>query len=46
MNIDVVVPDKDQQELFVLFLVQLDKSKSELKKSIAAIDDVIKSLIN
>lgn len=46
MNIDVVVPNKDQQELFVLFLMQLDKSKSELKKSIAAIDDVIKSLIN
>lgn len=46
MNIDVVVPNKDQQELFVLFLMQLDKSKSELKKSIAAIDDVMKSLIN
>ena len=39
-------PSLSEQMSFVTFVQQLDKSKSELKKSIAAIDDVIKSLIN
>lgn len=39
-------PSLSEQMSFVTFVQQLDKSKLELQKSIAAIDDVIKSLIN
>lgn len=42
----VSVPPKSLQYEFARILQQLDKSKLELQKSIAAIDDVIKSLIN
>ena len=45
-NLQIPVPPIDVQESFVSFVRQLDKSKLELQKSIAAIDDVIKSLIN
>ena len=42
----VPVPNIDDQISFVRILNQADKSKFELRKSIAAIDQVIKSLIN
>lgn len=42
----VPVPSMDEQILFVEVLKQADKSKFELRKSIDAIDQVIKSLIN
>ena len=42
----VPVPSMDEQILFVEVLTQADKSKFELRKSIEAIDQVIKSLIN
>lgn len=45
-RIPILVPNLDIQNKYAEFIKQLDKSKSELKKSIAAIDDVIKSLIN
>lgn len=46
LNILMPIPPISIQNKFTLFIEQLDKSKSELKKSIAAIDDVIRSLIN
>ena len=42
----VPVPSMDEQILFVEVLKQADKSEFELRKSIDAIDQVIKSLIN
>lgn len=42
----VPVPSMDEQILFVEVLKQADKSEFELRKSIEAIDQVIKSLIN
>ena len=39
-------PPIDKQKLFVSIAQQADKSKTELRKSIDAIDKVIKSLIN
>lgn len=42
----VPVPSMDEQILFVEVLTQADKSEFELRKSIEAIDQVIKSLIN
>ena len=42
----VPVPDKDSQEAFCQIYKQADKSEFELRKSIDAIDQVIKSLIN
>ena len=45
-NIKVPTPPTDQQKLFVSIAEQADKSKFELRKSIEAIDQVIKSLIN
>lgn len=45
-NYKISIPPLEVQKQYVGILEQLDKSKSELKKSIAAIDDVIKSLIN
>lgn len=45
-EIPVVLPKKDQQLVFVNIAHQADKSISELRKSIDAIDKVIKSLIN
>lgn len=42
----VPVPNIDDQISFVRILNQADKSKFELRKSIDAIDKVIKSLIN
>ena len=45
-KIKVIVPAKDKQSEFVKVAEQADKSKFELRKSIEAIDAVIKSLIN
>ena len=45
-KIKVIVPAKDKQLEFVKIAEQADKSKFELRKSIEAIDAVIKSLIN
>lgn len=45
-EIPVVLPTKDKQTTFVAIAEQADKSKFELRKSIEAIDAVIKSLIN
>ena len=42
----VPVPSMDEQILFVEVLTQAEKSEFELRKSIEAIDQVIKSLIN
>ena len=45
-NVKVPVPQIDKQKQFVSIAEQADKSKFELRKSIEAIDAVIKSLIN
>lgn len=45
-KIKVIVPPFDKQTEFVRIAEQADKSKFELRKSIEAIDAVIKSLIN
>ena len=45
-NMPVLVPQIEKQEEFLAICHQADKSKFELRKSIDAIDAVIKSLIN
>ncbi len=45
-EIPVILPSKDRQKEFVAITKQADKSEFELRKSIDAIDAVIKSLIN
>ena len=45
-NMPVLVPQIEKQEEFLNIYYQADKSKFELRKSIEAIDQVIKSLIN
>ena len=45
-KVKIPVPSIEQQRTFVSIAEQADKSKFELKKSIEAIDKVIKSLIN
>ena len=45
-NILIPCPSIAKQQQFVAIVNQADKSKFELRKSIAAIDQVIKSLIN
>ena len=45
-NMPVLVPQIEKQEEFLAICHQADKSKFELRKSIEAIDAVIKSLIN
>lgn len=45
-KIPIPMVDIDEQEGFVKIYKQADKSKAELRKSIDAIDKVIKSLIN
>ena len=45
-NMPVLVPQIEKQEEFLTIYQQADKSKFELRKSIDAIDAVIKSLIN
>ena len=45
-KIQVPLPDKEEQIKFVDIVHQADKSEFELRKSIDAIDKVIKSLIN
>ena len=45
-NFDCILPPMDKQLEFVFIAEQVDKSKFELRKSIEAIDQVIKSLIN
>ena len=42
----VIVPNIEEQTKYIQILEQADKSKFELRKSIEAIDAVIKSLIN
>ena len=45
-DLEIPIPSLGEQETFVSIVKQADKSKFELKKSIEAIDKVIKSLIN
>ena len=45
-SIPIVIPNKELQQQFVSIAHQADKLGFELRKSIAAIDAVIKSLIN
>ena len=45
-TVTVPIPPKDIQQQFISIVRQADKSKFELNNSIAAIDKVIKSLIN
>ncbi len=45
-NVLVPIPSEDTQKRFSIVAEQADKSKFELRKSIEAIDAVIKSLIN
>ena len=45
-KVSVPIPSKEKQKLFVEIARQADKSGFELRKSIDAIDAVIKSLIN
>ena len=45
-DLDIILPQIDKQREYVSICDQADKSKFELKKSIEAIDKVIKSLIN
>lgn len=45
-NLEIPIPTIEEQQRFVLVAEQADKSEFELKKSIEAIDAVIKSLIN
>ena len=45
-NMPVLVPQIEKQEEFLNIYYQADKSKFELRKSIEAINQVIKSLIN
>ena len=45
-ELPICMPPKEVQEQFVVFARQADKSGFELRKSIEAIDAVIKSLIN
>ena len=46
LEIGIPNADEDEQKQFVSIAEQADKSKFELRKSIEAIDRVIKSLIN
>ena len=45
-TVEIPIPPKDKQEEYIQFAHQADKSEFELRKSIEAIDQVIKSLIN
>ena len=45
-EIEIPVPAIEEQKRFISIFQQSDKSKFELRKSIEAIDQVIKSLIN
>ena len=45
-NAKIIIPPIEMQEQFASIYNQADKSKFELRKSIEAIDQVIKSLIN
>ncbi len=45
-KIEIPIPPKKEQEKFVAIARQADKSEFELRKSIDAIDKVIKALIN
>ena len=45
-GLDLIIPPINVQKIFVSIVNQADKSISELRKSIDAIDKVIKSLIN
>ena len=45
-NLSIPIPPVEKQKAFVEVVNQADKSKSELRKSLEAINKVIKSLIN
>ena len=45
-SMEIPMATIDEQKRFCKLLTQADKSKFELRKSIDAIDQVIKSLIN
>ena len=45
-TVEIPIPSKEKQEEYIRIAEQADKSKFELRKSIEAIDAVIKSLIN
>lgn len=45
-TVEIPIPPKDKQEEYIQFAHQADKFRFELRKSIEAIDQVIKSLIN
>ena len=45
-SMPVIVPSSEEQDAFLAIYNQADKSEFELRKSIEAIDSVIKSLIN
>lgn len=44
-NLRLIIPPIEQQNVFVAFVKQLDKSKFELKQAIANISELMKSLI-
>lgn len=46
LDMEYIIPSKDLQQKFISIAEQADKSGFELRKSIDAIDAVIKSLIN
>ena len=46
LDMEYIIPSKDLQQKFISIAEQADKSAFELRKSIDAIDAVIKSLIN
>ncbi len=46
LDMEYIIPSKDLQQKFISIAEQADKSVIELRKSIDAIDKVIKSLIN
>ena len=45
-SLQVILPPIQKQKEYIALLDQADKSISELRKSVDAIDKVIKSLIN
>lgn len=45
LELEVPVPNMDEQKLFAEFIKQSDKSKFELKQAIAGVDNLIRSLV-
>ena len=44
-SLQIIVPEKEQQNAFTFFVEQSDKSKFELAQAISRIDDMIKALM-